>query len=513
MLKGYNFVLAVLMLVFLVPQQVTAESQFWGDDILIYQASGTVKDFAMDQADKNAIYVSICVEGTDRDTLVTRYSIDNGETWSYPGRHYAGKQDKAGILAARGSSDYVFAFTISRGKVRFIRYTMTLGLGFIGGNWYGEISSISAPADTVVDFSVCRSFDDIYYLFIVYQTQDGRIIFKRSSDYGVTWVDSVAISDNVTINNKPEIAYGTGNLVIAGENTSDSTIHVVRNTSEGASGSWDWGNSIALDKSGAKHRNPSIAASHDTSGSEPVFWVFADWHRTSPPPNFTIHYYYSTDGGATWPSQTGFEDTSGFANRLYPSIHVLPELGSSDITLVYRYEGAPAELRQMLKENQQSTPSAWTPIPTGGVNGYEPGAFPPHKGFTLRNTDSTVNSAVIYEYNQGVYLDASWITDVEDEIGDVVTKKFTLGQNYPNPFNPATAIEYSLDNAGDVEIAVYNILGQKVKTLLKGYVPAGEYRIVWNGTDEEGISVASGVYLYKIKSKDQTETKKMVLMR
>ncbi|NOY78467.1 MAG: T9SS type A sorting domain-containing protein [Calditrichaeota bacterium] len=95
------------------------------------------------------------------------------------------------------------------------------------------------------------------------------------------------------------------------------------------------------------------------------------------------------------------------------------------------------------------------------------------------------------------------------------TSPFTyeLGQNYPNPFNPTTTISYSLAKAGQVNVAVYNLMGQKIADLVNGYKAAGSYRVAWNGRDMAGHNVASGVYFYKIKAGDFTMTKKMVLMR
>ena len=89
---------------------------------------------------------------------------------------------------------------------------------------------------------------------------------------------------------------------------------------------------------------------------------------------------------------------------------------------------------------------------------------------------------------------------------------FNLG-NYPNPFNPSTKISFDLPEAGNVELKVYNARGQKVKTLINKELPAGKNYIFWDGKDNNGKKVASGTYLYKIKSGRYTATKKMVLMK
>ena len=97
---------------------------------------------------------------------------------------------------------------------------------------------------------------------------------------------------------------------------------------------------------------------------------------------------------------------------------------------------------------------------------------------------------------------------------------FTLMQNYPNPFNPSTTIRYELPVLSKVTITIYNVLGQKVRTLVDGVQNAGPQFQVWNSKSDLGSSVASGVYFYRIeatglsgKAGALSVTKKMVLLR
>ncbi len=94
-----------------------------------------------------------------------------------------------------------------------------------------------------------------------------------------------------------------------------------------------------------------------------------------------------------------------------------------------------------------------------------------------------------------------------------IPEVYYLKQNYPNPFNPTTTINYSLARKANVNLAVYNILGQKVNTLVNGEMDAGEYSVKWEGNDTNGDAVASGIYFYKMVSDDFVKTHKMVLMR
>lgn len=88
-----------------------------------------------------------------------------------------------------------------------------------------------------------------------------------------------------------------------------------------------------------------------------------------------------------------------------------------------------------------------------------------------------------------------------------------LGQNYPNPFNPSTSISFALSEPARVELKVYNILGQEVKSLLNNQEAAGAHQVVWDGKDASGKSVSSGIYLYKLVTPSFVETKKMTLMK
>jgi len=104
---------------------------------------------------------------------------------------------------------------------------------------------------------------------------------------------------------------------------------------------------------------------------------------------------------------------------------------------------------------------------------------------------------------------------VEDASGPQagVPSVFSLSQNYPNPFNPSTVVNYSLERKCHVSISVFNILGQKVKTLVNEELDAGPYQAIWDGNDEGGAHVASGIYFYKMVTDSFVETRKMVLMR
>jgi len=96
---------------------------------------------------------------------------------------------------------------------------------------------------------------------------------------------------------------------------------------------------------------------------------------------------------------------------------------------------------------------------------------------------------------------------------NILPLEFSLGRSYPNPFNPSTAFSYSVPRAAHVNIAVYNILGRKVTDLVDQVMSPGQYEVVWNGTDEHGQTVVSGIYFTSMRSGDFVSTRKMLLLK
>ena len=88
-----------------------------------------------------------------------------------------------------------------------------------------------------------------------------------------------------------------------------------------------------------------------------------------------------------------------------------------------------------------------------------------------------------------------------------------LGQNFPNPFNRKTRIHFTLPTQGIAELAIYSLIGQKVATLMQGMRPAGVYTAHWDGRDDQGKALASGVYLYRLRAGKQVKTRRLMLMQ
>jgi len=109
-----------------------------------------------------------------------------------------------------------------------------------------------------------------------------------------------------------------------------------------------------------------------------------------------------------------------------------------------------------------------------------------------------------YEYGAPIYA-------VDEEIPE--ENSITLMKNFPNPFRDETTISFYLPYSQKATVEIYNIKGQKVKTLVNEKQTTGEHQIIWDGRDSLGKPVSSGIYFYKMKSGRYTSTKKMILMK
>ncbi|MCF6271237.1 MAG: T9SS type A sorting domain-containing protein [Melioribacteraceae bacterium] len=139
------------------------------------------------------------------------------------------------------------------------------------------------------------------------------------------------------------------------------------------------------------------------------------------------------------------------------------------------------------------------------VFSFTPGAW--HNGEILRikqQEEGTKIDKILLTNN----INYNPVTNVEGGTNELLPKSFTVLQNYPNPFNPSTTITYALPEAGDVEVNVYSIIGEKITTLVKAHQSAGVKNVVWNAGN-----LSSGIYFYSVKYGDKISNKKMLLLK
>lgn len=235
--------------------------------------------------------------------------------------------------------------------------------------------------------------------------------------------------------------------------------------------------------------------------------------------DFKIHI--TVDNGGTWALVDSTMETGYYwASYMY---NLAPYIGdATSFKVAFQYHDCGGNWAYgvaidniAIKEGDEYTwltvsPYKGTAVATGNLNdsiSVQIGVYGTDDNFTIAedivvasdNTELTVQIGVGVE----LAIDESGLTPFE----------FALHQNYPNPFNPETNIQFDVAENSDVNVSIFNIMGQKVATLVNGNMDAGIYHIKWNGLSDKGIALPSGMYFYKMKSLEYQSVKKLVLVK
>ena len=235
-----------------------------------------------------------------------------------------------------------------------------------------------------------------------------------------------------------------------------------------------------------------------------------------------LKIHITVDDGVTWTLVDSTMETGlwYWASYMY---NLAPYIGdATSFKVAFQYHDCGGEWAYgvaidniAIKEGDDFTwltvsPYKGTAVATGNLNdsiSVQIGVYGTDDNFTIAedivvasdNTELTVQIGVGVE----VAIDESGLTPFE----------FALHQNYPNPFNPETNIQFDVAENSDVNVSIFNIMGQKVATLVNGNMDAGIYHIKWNGLSDKGIALPSGMYFYKMKSLEYQSVKKLVLVK
>jgi len=335
--------------------------------------------------------------------------------------------------------------------------------------------------------------------------------FLRSADNGRSWdriLDTIAVSISMGYYTSPTMLFRSGVHWIAGEMAG------IRVSRDGAT-SWEpWHGplswragvlSLAMDP---VELQVLYAARHDG------LWVSRDfgqeWQATDPPfedppvVHLAFHpldgktlyaatrsaLYVSRDRAATWSAVLTLSPRAGSPLRLrfHPQDKNAMYLVAGESLLATRDGGA-----SWASVADQLAPAPW--INDVAVDPFDPESLYAATPWGVYRTDVRKISTVT----------------TGDEPG--LPQRFAIGQNFPNPFNLGTVIPFVLDREGHVQLTIYDLLGQRVRTLLQGRLGAGAHTVLWDGQGHDGQPLASGVYLCRLQSGPRLAMRKLLLLK
>ncbi len=224
----------------------------------------------------------------------------------------------------------------------------------------------------------------------------------------------------------------------------------------------------------------------DPSDANKVMIVFSNYK--------VISLYYTSDGGSTWNDVAGNLEQHPDGTGAGPSCRWASILDGNGIT--YYFVATSAGLYSTTKLNGTST--TWAQEGSNTIGNIV---------CTMVRTRTTDGKVVVATHGNGIYSSNISTVGVQD-VSSSIPASYSLSQNYPNPFNPSTTIDFDLPHAGFVSLSIFDINGNKIKTLISGIKSAGKHSITFNA-----VNLASGIYFYTLRSGNFLQTKKMILLK
>ena len=480
---------------------------FWGTDRLI--CPGQLRDFAVDYDTNGTMYVVVSQPDS---TLRLYRSTDHGVNWTNIVYYWHTPKDyytKVGLVVTQGDSGFIhmyMRYNANGGNLYYIRASKTNPSGsFISGN-------IGATADTIDDFSICEdNYNPNYYLYCLYANEhrsgNANAKFLRSLTYGRTWVDTTDWGNAWD----PSISFvSLTNLLTAqrlptGVSISGYRIYFERNTYLGQPGAW--GSTIGVAGDSFPAWRPSVAASNTRPDSLATVWILYT-HSYNGTADLDMDYAYSANGGRTFTTGNHLDFTtavSDLANvrqyRIYPNTYVdacFTNMNSTYTTSVVNWTYA-----------NQPTPSTWATrvqvndamasTGTGGMIIYSPHS-------------SASGSGVIYPRfgPDSLCFDAPWVGIEETPQANLTRISINVT---PNPFTNNITIGYQINKASAVSAIIYNAAGREVKSIANGNAEKGYYKVTWNGFDDDNRAVNNGIYFFRLKTDNETVTRKLIFTK
>jgi hypothetical protein len=466
----------------------------WGTDVLVegFSVVGTGQDFDIDQVNGD-LYVCWDSNHSSGDTLYCYKSTDGGYTWTQV------------MIATNGDG------AISNPKVVCVENGSGATQVVIGGIWIesgddpiwtrrvaatGGSPVFEQAAANVSYFDMDGGIGSGSYAFITWVPASTYDIYAaRNAVSGSGWVNSQSLFSNTQVTSYPEIAAGAGGTLgvafIDDRITTNQEVRIKRSTDSGAS----WAGSAQVSNNSGAYdlRETDIAFTHEATQTG---WICVTYDTGAGGDNFG--YYYSTNSGSSWTYGTIFSAGSTDEN--------LGSLGTRRITstgaVTVAFNADPGDMT-MFTWASASTPTTFTtPVQINDFSAT--GLWRPTAGWISNY------SAIMYT-NIGpyyIYLDAYNFTGNEDQTTGIIGADGSV-QVSPNPVTGAASISFELAQAGTVNLAVYDIAGHVVSSVVDGQVMAsGSHTETWDGS-----GFAPGVYFCRLTTAGVDETRMMVVTR
>jgi hypothetical protein len=471
-----------------------------------YNGPGDSSDGAMDIAVDDSGYVYVTGQsfgsGTDYDYATVKYKPNGDTAWV---RRYDGPEntgDCAMAIAIDGSGNVcVTGFGVCWSEHPWDYVTIKY---YPNGDtaWVRGYNGAGDGSDKAVDIATDGSGNvyvtgesygggtDFDYCTIKYDASGTEVWAKIYNGPGNDYDNATAIAVD-----------GSGNVYVTGQSNGNATgsdyatikyypsgdTAWVRRYDGPASGS-DCARAVAADDSGFVYvtgysdststYQDYLTIKYDSSGNQ--IWVRRYDYGVSGSDNA---YAIAVDGSGN-AYITGMSGSGGVAGLDYATVKYL---SNGDTAWVMRYNGtgSGSDYGQAIAVDDSGNVY---------VTGYGLGSGTEEDIYTIKYVQTA--------------------SEVRDETGDRERpSEFVLSQNYPNPFNPTTKIEFTLAKSGFVTLQIYDVLGRKVKTLVSEELSSGYKSVIWDGKNDAGDEVASGVYFYQLKVGDFSEPKKMLLLK
>lgn len=376
-----------------------------------------------------------------------------------------------------------------------------------GGQTFGSSVAISTHGDSkFVLPSLAR--DDSGNLYVVWNssTASGAWFttwFSRSTDNGLTWTPMSQVHNGRIFSFPAKIvARNNGELLVGICDDQNSRSNLVVYTSTNGGDNWQLQQQPTSYQFGESFRVFNLVR----DGSDNIHFLY-NFVKNSELRSF--RYLKTADWGASWVNDRAVSDSTVLLQQTGIGVQNTPAIAITPQGIIYaawadkRTDPSGTNFEVYLSRSTDGG-NSWGPdIQVNEMPEIDDQSYVA----IAAGSDGVTDTVVV------VWSENRQITGINDDLLTSIPTKFTLEQNYPNPFNPSTSIQYELTRATQISLSVYGIDGSKVRTLAKGMQGAGAYQIEWDGRNESGLQVSSGIYLYRLETEAGAETRKMLLAR